>query len=165
VRGAAARSSAVVNPGLADAEFLEREALDGELTRVFEKCHDCRRCLPLCPSFPSLFAAIDRHEQEAAQLSSAERREVIDLCYQCKLCYNHCPYHPPHEWAIDFPKLMQRAKLVQAREEGIPLAERMGQRQDLLGTVSCSSAALTNAAFKSRAVRFLMEKATGIDRR
>ena len=54
---------------------------------------------------------LDRHEQEASLLSASETREVIDLCYQCKLCYNHCPYHPPHEWAIDFPKLMTRAKL------------------------------------------------------
>ncbi|MEZ4333711.1 MAG: heterodisulfide reductase-related iron-sulfur binding cluster [Myxococcota bacterium] len=153
------------NASLTDPEFLERADLDAELTRVFEKCHDCRRCLPLCPSFPSLFAAIDRHEQEAAALSSAETREVIDLCYQCKLCYNHCPYHPPHEWAIDFPKLMTRAKLVQGREEGIPLGERLGSRQDLLGQVSCRTASLTNAAFRNRAVRLLMEKATGIDRR
>ena len=153
------------NAGYADAEFLERKALDEELTRVFEKCHDCRRCLPLCPSFPALFSAIDAHEQEAAELSDGERRRVVDLCYQCKLCYNHCPYHPPHEWEIDFPKLMSRAKLVQAREDGLPLHERMGQRQDLLGSVSCRVASLTNAAFRNRAVRLLMEQATGIDRR
>jgi glycerol-3-phosphate dehydrogenase subunit C len=153
------------NASLKDAEFLSREALDDELTRVFEKCQDCRRCLPLCPSFPSLFESIDRHEQEASELTSAERREVIDLCYQCKLCYNHCPYHPPHEWAIDFPKLMTRAKLVQAQEEGIALSEQLGSQQDLMGKVSCSAAPVTNFAFRNRAARVLMEKATGIDRR
>jgi Fe-S oxidoreductase len=155
----------VKNPALGEPEFLDRQALDRELTRVFEKCQDCRRCLPLCPSFPSLFASVDRHEQQAAELTAREIREVIDLCYQCKLCYNHCPYHPPHDWMIDFPKLMSRAKLVQTREEGIPLAERMGQKQDLLGKLGCLSAPLTNAAFKNRAVRLLMEKGTGIDRR
>ncbi len=153
------------NPSLGEPEFLERSALDQELVRVFEKCQDCRRCLPLCPSFPSLFDAIDRHEQEAAELTAHETRGVIELCYQCKLCYNNCPYNPPHDWMIDFPKLMGRAKLVQAREEGIPLAERMGQRQDLLGQLSCWSAPLANAAFKNRGLRFLMEKVTGIDRR
>lgn len=153
------------NASLTDPEFLDRADLDAELTRVFEKCHDCRRCLPLCPSFPSLFDAIDRHEQEASAMTPAETREVIDLCYQCKLCYNHCPYHPPHEWAIDFPKLMTRAKLVQGREEGIPLGERVGAQQDLLGKLACRTASLSNAAFRNRAVRLLMEKATGIDRR
>jgi Fe-S oxidoreductase len=153
------------NANLTDPEFLNRASLDDELTRVFEKCHDCRRCLPLCPSFPSLFESIDRHEQEASQLTTAETREVIDLCYQCKLCYNHCPYHPPHEWEIDFPKLMTRAKLVQAQEEGIPFAEKIGSQQDFMGKMSCRTASLTNTAFKNRAVRLLMEKATGIDRR
>jgi Fe-S oxidoreductase len=148
-----------------DDEFLEREHLDAELTRVFEKCHDCRRCLPLCPSFPSLFESIDRHDGEASQLSATESREVVDLCYQCKLCYNHCPYHPTHEWAIDFPKLMTRAKLVQAKEDGIPFSDRIGAQQDLMGKLSCRSASVTNAAFKNRAVRLLMEKITGIDRR
>ena len=153
------------NASLRDAEFLDREHLDAELTRVFDKCHNCRRCLPLCPSFPSLFESIDRHEQDASLLDASETREVVDLCYQCKLCYNHCPYHPPHEWEIDFPKLMTRAKLVYAQEEGIPLSERIGAQQDLMGKVSCRSASLTNAAFKNRAVRLLMEKTTGIDRR
>jgi glycerol-3-phosphate dehydrogenase subunit C len=153
------------NASLRDDEFLDREHLDAELTRVFEKCHDCRRCLPLCPSFPSLFESIDRHDGEASQLSSSESREVVDLCYQCKLCYNHCPYHPTHEWAIDFPKLMTRAKLVQAKEEGIPVSERLGAQQDLMGKLSCRTASVTNAAFKNRAVRLLMEKTTGIDRR
>ncbi|MFP6654862.1 MAG: Fe-S oxidoreductase, partial [Myxococcota bacterium] len=153
------------NASLRDDEFLDRRHLDAELTRVFEKCHDCRRCLPLCPSFPSLFEAIDRHEQEASELTVEERREVVDLCYQCKLCYNNCPYHPEHEWAIDFPKLMTRAKIVQAKEEGISLSERIGAQQDLMGKVSCRTAKVTNAAFKNRAVRLLMEKTTGIDRR
>ncbi|HIF97668.1 MAG TPA: hypothetical protein EYQ54_11690 [Myxococcales bacterium] len=153
------------NPSLADPEFLDRVALDEELTRVFEKCHDCRRCLPLCPSFPSLFDAIDGHDLEASRLTPVETREVVDLCYQCKLCYNHCPYHPPHEWALDFPKLMTRAKLVQAKEDGLPWADRIGAQQDRMGKVSCRTAPLTNAAFKNRAVRLLMEKTTGIDRR
>ena len=153
------------NASLHDPEYLDRDALDKELVRVFEKCHDCRRCLPLCPSFPSLFGAIDSHELEASKLTKPEIREVVDLCYQCKLCYNHCPYHPPHEWEVDFPKLMSRAKLVQAKEEGIPIPERVGAQQDLMGKASCLTAPLTNAAFKNRAVRLLMEKATGIDRR
>lgn len=153
------------NASLHDAEFLDRDALDRETTRVFEKCQDCRRCLPLCPSFPTLFDSMDAYDGEAARLTADERRRVIDLCYQCQLCYNHCPYHPPHEWAIDFPKLMNRAKLVQAREEGIPLPERLGQRQDLLGKSACLAAPLANAAFRNRAFRVLMEKGSGIDRR
>lgn len=98
-------------------------------------------------------------------MTPSETREVIDLCYQCQLCYNHCPYHPPHEWKIDFPKLMGRAKIIQAQEEGISLAERVGMRQDLLGRIGCLTSAMTNSFFRNRAFRTLMEKGTGIDRR
>ena len=153
------------NPSFGDETFLDRAALDTELARVFDHCHNCRRCLPLCPSFPSLFQAIDRHDQQAEQLTPAETREVVDLCYQCQLCYNHCPYHPPHEWQIDFPKLMTRAKQVQAREEGLSWSDRFGMRQDLMGKLSCLTSSMTNAAFRNRAARFLLEKTTGIDRR
>lgn len=153
------------NPSLQDPLFLDQIALEKELTRVFEHCHDCRRCLPLCPSFPSLFEAIDNHEQKAEDLTPQETREVVDHCYQCKLCYNHCPYHPPHEWEIDFPKLMTRAKLVYAEKEGIPLSDKVGMRQDAMGRISCLTSAMTNKGFRNRAVRTLMEKGTGIDRR
>ena len=60
--------------------------------------------------------------------------------------------------------LLSGGTLVQAQEEGVPFAERVGAKQDLMGKVSCRSASLTNAAFKNRAVRLLMEKTTGIDR-
>jgi Fe-S oxidoreductase len=155
----------VKNPTPRDAEYLDRAALDEEILRVFGKCHDCRRCLPLCPSFPALFEAIDAHEQEAEQLEKPEIRRVVDLCFQCKLCYNHCPYHPPHDWMIDFPRLMTRAKIVQAREEGIPFADRMGNDQDRMGRMGCMTSSLTNALFRSGPVRVVMEKVSGIDRR
>jgi Fe-S oxidoreductase len=60
---------------------------------------------------------------------------------------------------------MTRAKLVQARSEGIPFSERMGAQQDRMGRLSCRTAPLTNAVFRNRAARLLMEKVTGIDRR
>jgi Fe-S oxidoreductase len=143
------------NPSIRDPEFLDRDTL----------CHDCRRCLPLCPSFPSLFNSVDRHQQEASRLGKTEIREVIDLCYQCKLCYNHCPYHPPHEWMIDFPKLMSRSKIVQANEEGIPFFERFGNDQDRMGRLGCRMSGLANWLLQDDLARQAMEKFTGIDRR
>jgi len=46
-------------PGYDDPEKLERE-----LRRVGEVCHQCRRCLPLCPSFPRLFELVDATDRE-----------------------------------------------------------------------------------------------------
>ncbi len=153
------------NPSFRNDQFLDRGALEVETRRVFGKCHECRRCLPLCPSFPALFEAVDRHEQEAEDLEPAEIRKVIDLCYQCKLCYNHCPYHPPHDWLIDFPKLMNRAKIVEAQEQGIALADRLGNDPDRMGRIASLTASLTNAMFRNQLVRRVMEKVSGVDRR
>ena len=37
--------------------------------------------------------------------------DVVDHCYLCDMCYmSKCPYVPPHEWNVDFPHLMLRAK-------------------------------------------------------
>jgi hypothetical protein len=38
-----------------DPDYLDAEKLERELRRVGDICHQCRRCLPLCPSFPKLF--------------------------------------------------------------------------------------------------------------
>src|ERR1700751_2644081 len=73
--------------------FYDPDAIDQELTRVFDICAGCRRCVSLCGAFPSLFGA------------------VVDQCYLCALCYmTKCPYVPPHQWNVDFPHLMLRAK-------------------------------------------------------
>ncbi len=50
-------------------------------------------------------------------MTAGEQDEVVDECYQCKLCFVKCPYVPPHEWKLDFPRLMMRANAVR-RQEG-----------------------------------------------
>ena len=72
-----------------------------------------------------------------AALTAAEQDQVVDECYQCKLCYVKCPYVPPHEWQLDFPRLMMRAHAVR-HAEGRPVRERLTDqflgRTDLMGT-------------------------------
>ena len=45
-------------------------------------------------------------ESPVDHLTEADYKKVVDLCYKCKLCYPKCPYVPPHEFAVDFPRLM-----------------------------------------------------------
>ena len=40
------------------AAYLDEADVRGEMTRVFDVCDGCRRCVTLCPSFPSLFEMI-----------------------------------------------------------------------------------------------------------
>jgi len=146
-------------PGYADPDKLERE-----LRRVGEACHQCRRCLPLCPSFPRLLELIDATDREIEGVSMAGFDEVNELCFHCKLCYNHCPYTPPHEWDIDFPALMRRHQQLRAARSGVSLARRATTRTDWIGRLGSVAPALMNAANRNRLSRVLMEKTLGIHR-
>ncbi len=151
----------------ADRTYLDEGDFRHELDRVFDLCHGCRLCFNLCPSFPTLFDFIDQHDGKASALSAAEADQVVDECYQCKLCYLKCPYVPPHEWALDFPRLMMRAHAVRhARGEGLKarLTDQFLGRTDLIGTVSTAMAPLVNVVTGTPGslARRLMEKTVGL---
>ena len=147
------------------ADYLDEAAVEKEMRRVFDICHTCRRCLPLCPAFPDLFNRIDTGPTEEVDgLKTVDLRNVVDLCYQCKLCYNHCPYHPPHRWMVDFPRLMLRARASRAAAEGVPLQDKVLGRADLIGRIGSVLAPLSNLMNRVRLSRVLMEKTLGIHR-
>ena len=108
------------------------------MDRVLDICHGCRRCYNLCPSFPTLFDFIDAKDGDVSALTDGEHRQVVDECYQCKLCYVKCPYVPPHEWELDFPRLMSRVHAVRQKQL-VPVKERLTDqflgRTDALGRV------------------------------
>ncbi len=147
------------DPAYSDAASVERE-----LRRVGEICHQCRRCLPLCESFPKLFDLVDATDREIEGVSAQGFDAVNELCFHCKLCYNHCPYTPPHEWDVDFPALMRRQQLTRARSRGIPVQRRLTTRTDLIGKVGSLAPGLMNFANRNRLSRVLMEKTLGIHR-
>jgi Fe-S oxidoreductase len=147
-----------------DPAYLDAEKLERELRRAGDVCHQCRRCLPLCPAFPRLFELVDASPEEIAGVSMSGFDEVNQLCFHCKLCYNHCPYTPPHEWDIDFPALMRRQQIVRARRDGVPLARKLTTQTDRLGRLGSRMPRLMNLANRNRLSRILMEKTLGIHR-
>jgi glycerol-3-phosphate dehydrogenase subunit C len=148
--------------------FWRKEDLRAELLRVSEVCSGCRLCLDFCPSFPSLFEAIDTsHEGAVSKITDGEFRRVVDLCFQCKRCYVNCPYTPDqgHPHQVDFPRLLLRERMVRAKAEGIAWGDRFLGNPDLTGALGGLTAPLSNRVMRSRLVRRLLEKATGVDRR
>ena len=119
-------------------EFYDRGALNEELERVFDICHGCRRCVSLCDAFPTLFDLVDESEtMEVDGVDKADYQKVADQCYLCDMCYmSKCPYVPPHEWNVDFPHLMLRAKAVKFREEGASLRDRVLTSTDAVGKLA-----------------------------
>lgn len=108
-------------------DFYNEDALMHEMERVFDICHGCRRCVSLCQSFPTLFDLVDNSSTlEVDGVSGADYWQVVDHCYLCDLCYmTKCPYVPPHEWNLDFPHLMLRAKAVKYRQGDVKLRDRI----------------------------------------
>ncbi len=147
-------------------EFWDKDALYAELERVYDICHGCRRCVSLCESFPTLFDLVDESEtMEVDGVDKADYNKVVDHCYLCDLCYmTKCPYVPPHEWNVDFPHLMLRAKAVRFREEGARLRDRVLTSTDtVFGMSSIPLVDITvNAANRSKGVRKLLESTLGM---
>ena len=151
-------------------EYFAESDLREEMNRVYDLCHGCRLCFKFCTSFPTLFEAIDRHDdQDSAKMTVAEQDQVVDECFQCKLCYVNCPYTPgQHEWELDFPRLMMRAEQVLYRARKAPVATRVTDRAlastDLTGTAGSAIAPVANRLIGTPGSlpRRLMEKVTGI---
>jgi Fe-S oxidoreductase len=155
-------SGLTYNPN--DPVYWDKAGLAQEVERIFEICHGCRLCFNLCPSFPALFNAVDKHDGDVRKLTAAETEYVVDTCYQCKLCYVKCPYTPDdkHEFQLDFPRLMLRANAQRRRETGIPLRSRMLARPELVGRLGGATPDIANWANKQPLLRGLMESAIGI---
>jgi Fe-S oxidoreductase len=147
-----------------DPAYRDPAKLERELRRVGEICHQCRRCLPLCPSFPRLFELVDASPDEIRGVAMAGFDEVNELCFHCKQCFHHCPYTPPHEWDVDFPALMRRHQLARAERDGVPLARKLTTRTDLIGKLARLAPPLLNFANQNRLSRVMMEKTVGIHR-
>ncbi len=147
-------------------DFYNEESLFRELERVYDICHGCRRCFSLCNAFPTLFDAID--ESETMELDGVPRPvywEVVDHCYLCDMCYmTKCPYVPPHEWNVDFPHLMLRAKAVRFRQGGTRRRDRILSSTDTVGKLAGIPVLtpLVNAGNRSKAGRKLLDGMLGV---
>ncbi|MDE3204569.1 MAG: 4Fe-4S dicluster domain-containing protein [Acidobacteriota bacterium] len=144
--------------------YYDEKDLRGELERVYDLCHGCRLCLSLCPSFPTMFNLIDARDGDVAAMTPAEQDQVVDECYQCKLCYVKCPYIPPHEWELDFPRLMLRAAAARPKTLKDRVTTQALARTDQTGKLASAVAPLANKALgqPGSPARRLMDRLVGI---
>lgn len=147
-------------------DFYNETSVTQEMERVFDICHGCRRCVNLCTAFPSLFDLID--ESSTGELDGVNKGqfwEVVDRCYLCDMCFmTKCPYVPPHEWNVDFPHLMLRAKAVKYKKEGASFRDELLSNTDLMGKLATIPVVVqaVNTINKTPATRKLMDNMLGI---
>jgi glycerol-3-phosphate dehydrogenase subunit C len=146
--------------------FYDEENLFRELERVYDICHGCRRCFSLCNAFPTLFDAID--ESETMEVDGVPREvywDVVDHCYLCDMCYmTKCPYVPPHEWNVDFPHLMLRAKAVRFKQGKVRGRDRILTSTDTVGKLAGIPVitGIVNATNSSKSGRKLLDRVLGV---
>jgi len=79
------------------------EALVAEAQRVLAICNACRYCEGYCAVFPALERRLAFGEGEVHYLAS--------LCHNCGACLYACQYAPPHEFQVNFPRLMAEVRV------------------------------------------------------
>lgn len=150
-------------------EFYDQDKLNVELERVFDICHGCRRCVSLCGSFPTLFDLIDATEDgEVHGIPKKDYASVVDQCYLCDLCYmTKCPYVPPHDWNVDFPHLMLRAKAVQHKNGESNFRDNLLSSTDKIGRFAGIPVVtqIVNAVNQNTMARAVMESTLGVDKK
>ena len=149
-------------------DFYNEEKLFVELERIFDICHGCRRCVSLCNSFPTLFDLVDESStMEVDGVAKADYWKVVDQCYMCDLCYmTKCPYTPPHEWNLDFPHTMLRAKAIKFKKGEVGKAEQFLASTDKHGSLAGIPIVVqaANAVTNTKPARALMEKVLDVDK-
>jgi len=152
--------------GWKSEKFWDEADLFSELERVYDICHGCRRCVSLCDSFPTLFDLVDESETlEVDGIPKSDYYDVVDQCYLCDLCYmTKCPYVPPHEWNVDFPHLMLRAKAQRFKKEGASFRDKVLTSTDAVGKLATIPVVdvTVNAFNNNKLFRNALEKGFGV---
>ncbi len=149
-------------------EYYDETTAFKELERIFEICHGCRRCVNLCASFPTLFDLVDETpDGEVHGVDKQDYWKVVDQCYLCDLCYmTKCPYVPPHEWNVDYPHTMLRAKAIKYRGGGVDFGAKLLSSTDVHGQFAGIPIVtqVANAVNQTKPARAVMEKTLHVDR-
>ena len=102
---------------------------------------------------------------EVDSVAKKDYWQVVDHCYLCDMCYmTKCPYVPPHEWNVDFPHLMLRAKAARFKKEGASTRDKILSATDKVGKLAGIPVVVkaVNAVNRSKSGRKLLESTLGV---
>jgi len=87
---------------MSEARPTRLEELVGEAQRVLAICNACRYCEGYCAVFPALERRLAFDEGDVHYLAN--------LCHNCGACFQACQYAPPHEFALNFPRVLSQVR-------------------------------------------------------
>ena len=78
------------------------EALIEDAQRMLAICNACRYCEGYCAVFPALERRLEFAENDVHYLAN--------LCHNCGACLYACQYAPPHEFELNFPRMLAQVR-------------------------------------------------------
>ena len=103
--------------------------LVAEGARMARICNACRYCEGYCAVFPALERRLDFSQGDLAYLAN--------LCHNCGSCYYACQYAPPHEFQVNFPRMLAEVRGTTYRRYAWPDAlARLFDRNGLVVSVA-----------------------------
>src|SRR5438132_11694901 len=127
------------------------EELVDEAQRVLAICNACRYCEGYCAVFPAL--------ERRLAFTESDIHYLANLCHNCGACLYACQYAPPHEFQLNFPRVLAQVRKESYKKYAWPgfLAgafERNGVVASLV-TVACIALAFVLAALLVDPARLL----------
>ena len=90
--------------------------LIAEAQRVLAICNACRYCEGYCAVFPALERRLAFTEHDVHYLAN--------LCHNCGACLYACQYAPPHEFQLNFPRVLAQVRTQTYRQYAWPAVPR-----------------------------------------
>jgi len=99
-------------------------------------CNACRYCEGYCAVFPAL--------ERRLTFAEGDLNYLANLCHNCGSCYDACQYAPPHEFGLNFPKVLAEIRGATYKKYAWPSAlSGLFRRNGLVvGLIAAASVAL-----------------------
>lgn len=83
-----------------------------EADRLMVVCNSCRYCEGLCAVFPAM--------EMRRIFNDGDLNYLANLCHGCGACYFDCQFSPPHEFAVNVPRALAKARIESYRAYAWP---------------------------------------------